>query len=309
MLMATVDIFSKRQKHLSGKHPDVYQYDNLPRSFRVQVAYILRDVLGKGSGYAGLQSPTEEWFTAIQNFLAEEYGEYRLHEQGDTSQAIVFNFLISTNVEKVFDVIEVSFRLAYALESDGVRRTRVPDVVQDLDAVVDKLNDRFREHDIGYRFESGQMLRIDSEFLHQQAVKPALHLLQAPHFAGVEKEFRKAHKRYREQEFEDTISESLKALESTLKVICKRKEWSFSEGDTASKLIQIVLNHGLIPKYLQNQFDSLRSLLVSGVPTMRNRDSGHGRGATPRQIPAHLAAYSLHLTASAIVFLAEAAGD
>ena len=303
------DIFSKRQKHLSGKHPDVYQYHTLPRPFRVQVVYILRSVLGTDSRMAGMPGPIENWFTAIHNFLAEEYGEYQLHEQGDTPQAIVFNFLLSTDVKKVFDVIEASFRLAYALESDGERRRIVPEAVKDLDAAVKKLNSRFREHNIGYRFESGQVLRIDSEFIHQETVKSALHLLQAPHFAGAEKEFLKAHKRYREQEFEDTISESLKALESTLKVICKLKGWSFSEEDTASKLIDIVFNHGLIPKYLQCQFNSLQSLLVSGVPTMRNRDSGHGRGTAPRKVPANLAAYALHLTASAIVFLAEAAGD
>ena len=120
------------------------------------------------------------------------------------------------------------------------------------------------------------MVRIDSELLHQEVIKPALHLLNGPQFAGAEKEFLKAHKHYREQEFEDTISESLKALESTLKVICKQKGWSFIERDTASKLIQIVFDNGLIPTYLQSQFNSLRSLLVSGVPTMRNRDSSHG---------------------------------
>lgn len=286
----------------------MYQYDDLPGPFRVQVIYILRDILGTDSRFRGRPGPTETWFTAIHKFLAEEYGVHQLHEQGDTPQAVVFNFLESADVDQVFDVIEVSFRLAYALESDG-KRKGVPGVVLDPDAAVEKLNGRFQEHKIGYRFESGQVLRIDSEFIHQEAVKPALHLLQAPHFAGAKEEFLKAHTRYREQEFEDTISESLKALESTLKVICKRKGWPFSEEDTARKLIQIVFNHGLIPKYLQSQFSSLQSLLVSGVPTMRNRDSGHGRGTTPRQVPAHLAGYALHTTASAIVFLAEAAGD
>ena len=177
------------------------------------------------------------------------------------------------------------------------------------DEAVEELNVRFREHGIGYRFESGQVLRIDSEFLHQEAVKPALHLLKAAHFAGAEKEFHTAHKHYRHQRFQESINESLKALESTLKVICTRKEWSFSERDTASKLIQIVFGHGLIPNYLQSQFNGLRTILEGGVPTIRNRDSGHGTGTTPRQVPAHLAAYSLHLTASAIVFLAEAAAD
>ena len=44
------------------------------------------------------------------------------------------------------------------------------------DAVVE-LNTRFREHGIGYQFESNKIVRVDSQFLHQEAVKPALQLL------------------------------------------------------------------------------------------------------------------------------------
>jgi hypothetical protein len=36
---------------------------------------------------------------------------------------------------------------------------------------------------------------------------------------------------------------------------------------------------------------------------VRNKDSGHGSGAKPRELPAHYAAYALHLAASNIVFL------
>ena len=68
-------------------------------------------------------------------------------------------------------------------------------------------------------------------------------LMRRPGHPGMmyaEKEFLKAHKHYRKREFEDTISECYKAFESTLKVICQRKEWSFSKRDTAGKLIQTV---------------------------------------------------------------------
>ena len=299
--MVVFDTYSKRQKRLRGEIPDVYQYDNLPQPFRIQVVYFLRDLLGR----FGYPNSTDQWYQEVHKILATEYGKLRLHEQGGNDEEIIVNFLLETTVEKVMDLIEVSFHVA----DKSRTRLGVPGIVLDPNQPAAELNVRFREHGIGYRFESGQVLRIDSEFLHQEAVKPALHLLKAAHFAGAEKEFHTAHKHYRHQRFQESINESLKALESTLKVICTRKEWSFSERDTASKLIQIVFGHGLIPNYLQSQFNGLRTILEGGVPTIRNRDSGHGTGTTPRQVPAHLAAYSLHLTASAIVFLAEAAGD
>ena len=110
------------------------------------------------------------------------------------------------------------------------------------------------------------------------------------------------------REFEDTISGCYKALESTLKVICQRKEWSFSKRETAGKLIQTVFKKGLIPSELQSHFHSLKNTLLEGVPSKRNQFSGHGTVSTPRQVPAYLAAYALNMTASAIVLLAEALG-
>ena len=301
--MVVFDIYSKRQKRLRGELPDVYQYDTLPQPFRVQVVHILRDCLGQAGEYF-----SSKYYERIHEVLAKEYGVFQLHKQGNTVQEIVFNFVLTTEVEKVLDVIEISFSV-----TDEVRRAQmsVPGFPLGPDESVAELNARFREHGIGYQFESeiGKVVRVDSELLHQEVVKPALRLLKASHFAGAEKEFHTAHEHYRHQRFQESINESLKALESTMKVICKRKRWSFREGDTASKLIQIVFDRGLIPNYLQSQFNGLRTILEGGVPTIRNRDGGHGTGATPRQVPSHLAAYALHLTASAIVFLAEAAGD
>ena len=298
--MVVFDIYSKRQKRLRGEFPDVYQYGNLSQSFRNQLVHILRDVLGR----FGFPNSTNKWYCEVHKILATEYGKLRLHEHGDNDEEIIVNFLFDTTTEKVLDLIEVSFYVG-----DKENRLGVPGIVFDSRQAAAELNVRFREHGIGYQFESGKVMRVDSQYVHQEVVKPALRLLQAAHFAGAEQEFHKAHQHYRDQEYEDTISESLKALESTLKVICGQKGWAVSERDTASDLIRIVLDQELIPRYLQSQFNGLRTILEGGVPTIRNRNSGHGAGATPRQVPAYLAAYALHMTASAIVFLAGASGD
>ena len=291
--MSVFDIFSKRQKRLRGESPDVYQYDELPRSLRTQVVHILRDVFGTGTYHRTL----EEYFQYIHKLLAREYGVFQLHPEGQSAQEIVFNFLLTTDVEKALDVIEVSLLVA---------RAEPVDFQSNLDAAVDELTVRFREHGIGYQIEGYKVVRVDSDFLHQEAVKPALHVLRAKHFSGAEEEFQKAHEHYRHQRYKETINESLKALESTLKVICTRHQWVFKETDTANTLIQIIFENGLIPDYLKSQFAGLRSVLESGVPTIRNRESGHGSGATPRHVPAYLASYVLHLTAAAIFFLAKA---
>ena len=54
---------------------------------------------------------------------------------------------------------------------------------------------------------------------------------------------------------------------------------------------------------------ALRSLLEGGVPTGRNRLSGHGQGTTPTIIPDHIVSYVLHMTGAAIVFLVKSEQD
>jgi hypothetical protein len=91
-----------------------------------------------------------------------------------------------------------------------------------------------------------------------------------------------------------------------MKAICKKRRWPHNETDTAKKLLEICFQNGLIPTYLQAHFSSLRTSLESGVPTVRNKLSGHGQGAQPTDVPIYLASYLLNLTATSILFLTEA---
>ncbi|MEH2461478.1 MAG: hypothetical protein V7K34_30070 [Nostoc sp.] len=91
-----------------------------------------------------------------------------------------------------------------------------------------------------------------------------------------------------------------------MKTICDIQCWIYQPGDTAQRLINVCFQNNLIPAYLQTQFTSLRSNLESGIPTMRNKNAGHGQGSQPLTVPQHFTAYQLHITASTILFLLEA---
>ena len=246
--MPIFDIFSKRQKRLKGEMPDVYQYDTLPDGLRTQVVRILERAFDSNYQPAFLQR-----FQVLHQRVAEEYGLLALPERGHDPHEKVRNFVLSdsTPVEKVFDVIEVALPLV--LVPNELGRFYDPpryELQQRLSAVVEELNTRFKEHAVGYEIHEGRVVRVDSAFLHQETVKPALSVLQEPHFAGAEQEFRNAHEHYRSKRHEEAITESLKALESTLKVICGRRGWSFKAEATAKELIGIVFKEGLVPTYL-----------------------------------------------------------
>jgi hypothetical protein len=150
------------------------------------------------------------------------------------------------------------------------------------------------------------MMRVDSQFIHEKIVRPALSMLSDPMYEGENAEFLSAHEHYRTRKHKECLNDCLKAFESTIKAICTQRGWKFNASDTAKGLIEIVFERELIPLFMQSHFTALRSTLEAGVPTVRNRLSGHGQGAEELIVPESVAAYALHLTASNVLLLTKA---
>ena len=91
-----------------------------------------------------------------------------------------------------------------------------------------------------------------------------------------------------------------------MKSICTKRKWASSPTDTAKKLLDILFANVLVSTLMQSHFSSLRSLLESGVPTVRNKLGGHGQGTEIIEVPDYLASFALNTTASSIVLLVNA---
>ena len=214
-------------------------------------------------------------------------------------------FLQLKDVEKALDVVQVVFATMGVYRQDLLIRSQHAGTYSASNAI-ENLNFRFKEHGVGYQFDHPHIFRVDSEFIHSEIVKPALGLLNEKHLSGAREEFLKSHELYRRGESKDAISNCLKSFESTMKAICKKRQWECGSKPIAKTLIQTCLNNGLIPQFWQQQYSSLEKILKSGVPPPRNDLSGHGQGGSVVAVPDYLVAYVMHMTASAIVFLAEA---
>lgn len=319
------EIFSTRQQRLKGELPDTYQYETIPDELRVQIYYIWGKVWGKAynNDFRELQLSrlAIDAYESIEATLHEEYGVLSLDgiDISDEDEYAFYwtvrNFLLKTeDTNKVIDVIEVSFRYIdqvirekFYVPNDD-RLDEAPDGISP-DEAIDQLNRRFRQHSVGYQYESGQIMKVDSQFVHSEVVRPALVFLSDPPYKGANQEFLNAHEHYRNDRYKECLNDCLKAFESCLKIICQKKGWSYSEKDTANRLIGIVFDHDLIDSYMKSHFSALVSTLKSGVPTVRNRLSGHGQGPEEITVPEYIAAYILHLTASNILLLAKADED
>jgi hypothetical protein len=141
--------------------------------------------------------------------------------------------------------------------------------------------------------------------IHDGVVKPALKLLADPKFNGANDEFLKAHEHYRHGRHKECLAECLKAFESTMKTICDLKGWPYQPRDTAKALIDTCIANGLFPAFMQSHVGNLRTILESGVPTVRNKLGGHGQGATVTTVSESIARFALHSTAANILLFVE----
>lgn len=302
--MAVFDLFSKRQKKLRGQVPDVYQYDNIDDRLKVQIVHIIRDTIGIECNY---NNETNDAYRLIHEILCKEYGLFSLSKNTRSNMEAVFNSFLSNNDnEQCLDLIELSFKIINRHVRDNWWHFQnATGVKQDPDSAIQELNDRFKEAGVGYQFESGEIIRIDSKVIHSEVVKPVLALLgTVKEYSGANDEFLKAHEHYRHGRHKECLVECLKAFESLMKGIFQKNSWTYDKNGTSKALINVCFEKGLIPPYLQSQFSSLRSLLESGTPTIRNKEGGHGQGTEVTKVPEYLASYVLHLTATNMLFLA-----
>lgn len=288
------DIFSKRAKRQSGAD-DVYQYKTIPDQTRVQIVHLWKRAVGEGYDYTS----SRKAYVQICEVLHEEYGVFHLckERRSEGFEELAYFFLGESDINRCLDAVELVMRVVYLGLRDN--NSLSPEDVEQI------LNARLREGAVGYQYEGGRIIKVDHQLVHAEIVKPAISYLSDPVFKGANDEFMSAHKNYRAGEYKACLVDALKAFESTMKIVCKSRGW-IPEGDTASKLISTILSNGLIPLYLQTQFNALKSILESGIPTVRNKTAGHGQGEQIQEVPDYLAAYVLHQTASAILFVVKA---
>jgi len=295
--MAINNLFSKRNKQA----PDVFTYDQIPKKLRIQVLRIWQKLHDINSRIPNTRYNFFKEFSKIEGIFCDEYGlkelitkGYNQYTERESYDDILKFFELTSDMNEALDIIELVSNafLKYPVDSNDYSTKEA----------IDDLNARFLENGVGFEFRSGEIIRIDNKLLHHEIVIPALHFLSAPEFHNANDEYMIAHDHFKNGHTKDCLNNCLKALETTLKIICDLNGWTYKPSDTANALIKVVIDNKLIPEFLQH-FSSLRSSLESGVPTFRNKLGGHGQGPQKIEVPMHYASYMLYLTGTTINFL------
>ncbi|MCF8976421.1 STM4504/CBY_0614 family protein [Pseudomonas edaphica] len=301
--MPVIELYSKRRKRELGLEPDVYTYESFNANLRAQICYVIDDVLGIQN-----RNELERNYGSICEILRREYGVYKLvaglHVRASVMDELGQFISLEQDIDRVLDAIELCFVIAESYR-DKSYTYRYPqeDTGAYIDECVSELNTRFKEHGKGYEVSDGRVLRIDSELLHTEAVKPAISFLNQSEYAGPRDEFFGAYEHYRHGNLKEALNDALKAFESTIKVVLELRGWEYDKTSPAKKLLGVLLANNFLPSYHQNHLNAVSTLLESSVPTIRNKEGGHGQGSEVSEVEPEIAAYVLHMTASAIVML------
>ncbi|WP_188818605.1 STM4504/CBY_0614 family protein [Novosphingobium indicum] len=308
--MAIYNLFSKRQADAANSGiSDVYQYDEIPQNLRVQVGQISTEAIGQYGSYAGsytnIIEDNDVWHNIERIYLREKGLDRISHE--DFSGARILAYMRKCATLDWLDFLEL---IAIGIEIMAGERYRYKrqtwQVSMQGQKAIDEINYRLLQAGVGYQLEGTRLIRVDSQYVHAEVVKPALSLLSGQGFEGPRQEFLEAHQHYRASEFRQAVAMAANAVESTFKSIFDQKGWTYQKGARISDLVKVAKANGLWPVYLDGSFDQLVATLQSGLPKIRDNDASHGQGSTPKNVPGYIAAYALHLAASKIVFIAEA---
>lgn len=305
--------FVKRiDKSQSVVKQELYQYDNLPQTFKVQAVHILREVVGDfltsfhPYQYSSSGPVSNQIWEAAWKTLVKEFGRFYLGKDNtDHQETQIFNHLLNCDTQQALFIIETVLATAKRFTSPNPYDPEFGRNVT-LEEGIRELNQRFEENAIGYEYISGALIRKDTQFIHNEVVKPTITLLNDVGFSGPMEEFLGAFKFYRQDDKKQAIAEASKAFESTMKAICSKKHWAYDPHATAVPLIKVLIDNGLIPKELLSHFTSLQALLQNGLPTLSNKTSRHGQGIEPNEIERYIVEYALSLCASNILFLIKA---
>lgn len=292
------DVFSRRPISQNIRPEEVTP------EFRNRVMLLCRDTFSKD--FSG--SYLKEFFEQIHVRLQYLHGSPVLCPQEaptDATQDLLY-FLQVCSSDHFLDFLEYLFQVDVFWRFDGQAKE-----------LVESINSFFLIDDLPYHLtdyvqvreakDHGTTIRVSAypkvvlkeyQLVHQNITAPALDLLTDPAYASANREFLEALEDYRKGDIGDCLTKCGSALESTLKVICDQKNWSYSQTDSVSRLLKKVIAQPDLPGFLE------QPLML--VATIRNRLSkSHGAGVEDKEVTPQLARYALNITASSMLLLVE----
>lgn len=285
------DLF--RQKEETDKKA-YFDYDKIQQETRQKIFFVIQE----NAFYYGYDRPKIIRVPYIdlrelRYQISKHKGIRNINNEIEDNEAIN-SWLVKCSVIDFLRTIEIFLHIRQNDNSEG-NNDRLQKTIQEI-------NEIFDIDKIGYEIIECKIIRRDSKYLHKETIKQTISLLYNDSFKGPLEEFENALSKYLEKDYKGAILEANKAYESTMKAILTKLKISHNPSDTASVLIKKFYDTGLIFSHTESFTNNLSEIL-KGLPTIRNKQGGHGQGLDPQKVDKSYAEFALHLCGSFIVFL------
>jgi AbiJ N-terminal domain 4 len=302
----------RRRREQRNGQTDVYVYDEAPAYLRHQISEAFLEGIGTyelvdSTGFGECQ-PTDVysyncWKEIDRTCRKEIFPYLSFVDKTERFEERVTGALNSiADMDEWLSVVEICCLMLCAIRDNRNLKVNEDGAAQEA---LTEVNRRFEQHQVGYQFENGRIIRKDSELVHAEMIKPALALLTAPKFSKANEDFMTAHEHYRTGAYGDAVTAANRAFESMLKVICDLEKWTYGSSDTAPRLVTVVTNNGLFTHDFDAGLMSYAAMLRTGLPVVRNNAGGHGQGVAANKVTAAIARYAISLTASNLIFISK----
>lgn len=272
---------------------DYFDYDKIPQETRQKISFVIKE-----NGYIignrfDIFPERRDDLSNLRYQICKHKGIPNINDEISDRDSIN-SWLIRCSTIDFLRSIEIFLNIR---QNDNTQGS-----FDRLQQATQEINDIFDIDRIGYEIIESKIIRRDSKYLHKEAIKQTISLLQSHSFKGPLEEFDKALSNYLEKDYKGAISEANKAYESTMKSILTKLGVVYNPSDTASALIKKFYDNDLIFSHTESFTNNLNEIL-KGLPTIRNRQGGHGQGLDPQEVDKSYAEFALHLCGSFIVFL------
>ena len=296
------ELYSKRLKEKErAENPKPLEYEILTPVFRLQILYLLDDLAQKfGKIFFRETNLFYIHIDRIVRFLREEYGkdyltdnypsDFHVSKEDDSFRELKQFIRLEkySKTEQCLDAIELIFRSQIIVR--GEERKEI--CSQLYDKAIDKLNQRFQEHNLGYRFTGDSIVRFDSEVSFQNIHKPVLNLLQEAGFSNVNEEYANVLQMHKKGNYKIVVAECRKIYESLLKHIIGRM--GGKPKNRTRELVEQLFELSIIPNESKKFF----------IDCIVIHHAAHGEGETSTiQYDQYMAELIVNNTGSAILFL------
>jgi len=300
----------RRRLAQKAGEPDIYVYSEFSKQFRHQVSMAVEEGIGCYHVYSGHEwdsiAEANDVWEFLHNTCVKEVFSYTEFSKTRNLKDNFRRYMMEiADTDDLLSVLEVGLNMLSAVSQVKGRNLQIRGARISGEDAIAEINQRFKQHSLGYNFENGIIIREDSKIFHSEVVKPTLFLLQNVIYEKPNEEYMLAHRHYRDGLFKDCITAANRSFESMLKCICENEKWKYQPSDRASDLITVVYKSGLFTHAFDKGLSSYVAMMKTGLPEIRNNAGAHGDGPESLAVTAHIARYALNLTAANLLFIAE----